>query len=106
MSVEIRLSEIHGMGVFAIEDFEEGDWETIYGTPRPEETVYCFEEEEGFWEPFPPFRYLNHSADPNCFVEWDEDNGMTYLIAIREIEIGEELTIDYGYDPIPEAHLC
>lgn len=38
-------------------------------------------------------RYLNHSKKPCCeFVGFD-------LYALRDITSGEELTIDYGYDP-------
>ena len=41
-------------------------------------------------------RYLNHSMNPCCeFVGFD-------LYAIRDIDSGEELTIDYGYDPAVE----
>jgi SET domain-containing protein len=36
---------------------------------------------------------LNHSAEPNCEVEFSE--GWCTLRAVRRIEQGEELTIDY-----------
>jgi len=37
--------------------------------------------------------FVNHSCDPNC--ETDELTGRVYIIAIRDIAAGEELTYDY-----------
>ena len=66
---------------------------------------YCFEYDDQFvLEPFAPFRYLNHSCDPNCEFEMLEVPNSTgdgfsahlYLIAIRDLLPGEELTIAYN----------
>jgi SET domain-containing protein len=38
--------------------------------------------------------YINHSCDPNC--ETDIYNGRVYVISIKPIKAGEELTYDYG----------
>lgn len=43
-----------------------------------------------------PARYVNHSCDPNC--EAVNDRGKIWVVALRDIEPGEELTYDYGYD--------
>ena len=40
-------------------------------------------------------RLLNHSCDPNCET-WITDNRV-HVYAIRDIELGEELTFDYGF---------
>lgn len=41
--------------------------------------------------------FINHSCDPNC--EADEIDGNVWIIALRDIEPGEELTYDYNlYD--------
>jgi SET domain-containing protein len=41
--------------------------------------------------------FINHSCDPNCEV--DEIDGRVWIIAIRNIKAGEELTYDYSlYD--------
>ena len=37
--------------------------------------------------------FINHSCDPNC--ESDEIDGRVWIIAVRDIEPGEELTYDY-----------
>jgi SET domain-containing protein len=48
--------------------------------------------------------YINHSCDPNC--ETDELNGRVWIISLRNIAPGEELTYDYNlYDgDDDEAH--
>ena len=41
-----------------------------------------------------PFEFVNHSCDPNCGVQPNEHQGYN-LVAMRDIEAGEELTFDY-----------
>jgi SET domain-containing protein len=49
--------------------------------------------------------FLNHSCDPNC--ETDEEAGRIWILSIRDIEPGEELTYDYNlYDGEDEEGLC
>jgi SET domain-containing protein len=43
-----------------------------------------------------PARFLNHSCAPNCEAEKDEDR--IWIIATRDIQAGEEITFNYGYD--------
>jgi len=43
-----------------------------------------------------PARHLNHSCAPNCDAECIQ--GRIWIIAKRDIQAGEELTFDYGYD--------
>jgi uncharacterized protein len=43
-----------------------------------------------------PARFFNHSCSANCDAELDD--GRIWIIAAREIEPGEEVTINYGYD--------
>ena len=43
-----------------------------------------------------PARYINHSCAPNCEAEKDEDR--IWIIATRDIQAGEEITFNYGYD--------
>jgi SET domain-containing protein len=51
-------------------------------------------------------RFINHSCDPNCEVEIEDDR--IFIYSLRDIEPGEELTYDYSLDveekPTPE--LC
>ena len=52
-------------------------------------------------------RYINHACDPNCQTE---QFGQTiWIVAIRDIQAGEELTYNYGYklnDEPPEPCHC
>jgi SET domain-containing protein len=41
-------------------------------------------------------RYINHSCDPNCIVDKEDDT--LWIVAARAITAGEELSINYGYD--------
>lgn len=64
-------------------------------------------------EPTAPFRYLNHSCSPNCeliLVQVEYDDGTPsdteiWVEAGRDIQSGEELTIDYGW-PAESAIAC
>ena len=64
---------------------------------------YCIELNEGRGlEPAAPFRFLNHSCEPNCeLFSWETDEAAPpdrlWLQALRSIEPGEELTIDYAW---------
>ncbi|MDT4953257.1 MAG: uncharacterized protein QOJ02_1395 [Acidobacteriota bacterium] len=49
--------------------------------------------------------YINHSCEPNAFARRTAGHKMIFL-ALRDIEAGEEITIDY-LDPIhPSAEEC
>jgi SET domain-containing protein len=41
-------------------------------------------------------RYINHSCAPNCAVDTMTDT--IWIVALKEIQAGEELTFNYGYD--------
>ena len=43
-----------------------------------------------------PARFLNHSCAPNCEAELID--GKVWIVALRDIATGEEITFDYGYD--------
>lgn len=46
--------------------------------------------------PWNPARLLNHSCAPNCEAELDGER--IWILALRDIQAGEELTFNYGYD--------
>jgi uncharacterized protein len=41
-------------------------------------------------------RYINHSCDPNCEVKLI--NNTIWIVASKDIQEGEELSYNYGYD--------
>jgi hypothetical protein len=52
-----------------------------------------------------PARFLNHSCAPNC--EAPLDAGRIWIIALRDINPGEELTFNYGFDLMDyQEHPC
>ncbi len=114
--VSVRETEL-GLGVFAREFIDIGNTiaivqgQLIYDPNYHSE--YCIEmgPEESL-DPDPPFRYLNHSCDPNCWIysnyEDDEDfieEDELGLYVCRTIYPGEEITIDYGW-PASSAIPC
>lgn len=42
-------------------------------------------------DPIPPFKFLNHSCNPNAGIK-----GTVTLFALRNIKPGEEITVDYS----------
>lgn len=104
-----------GRGVFALRRFRA---EQVIGVIRGQviddpgyTSNYCMELGEGrSLEPAAPFRYLNHSCEPNCeLFSWETDDpaplDRLWLHALRPIEPGEELTIDYAW-PADAAIPC
>jgi SET domain-containing protein len=43
-----------------------------------------------------PARFINHSCAPNC--EAEDDGGRIWIVTLRDIRAGEELSFNYGYD--------
>jgi SET domain-containing protein len=46
--------------------------------------------------PWNPARHINHSCAPNCEAQAGGDR--IWIVAVRDIAPGEELTYDYGFD--------
>jgi len=52
-----------------------------------------------------PARLINHSCTPNCDAVLQD--GQVWLLALRPIEAGEELTFNYNYDLVDyREHPC
>lgn len=90
-------SLIHGRGLYAAEPIPEGTYiGTFKGPPaqRNGSHVLWLMDADGNWfgrRGANTLRYLNHDPDPNAeFYHFD-------LYATRDIEAGEEITIDYGW---------
>ena len=106
-----------GKGVFTCRPYPEtAIVSRIAGTLREHEltSTYCFEYDDTYiLEPCAPFRYLNHSCDPNCEFEMLETPNLDgdgvrndlYLIALKNLSPGEELTIAYNW-PADSAIEC
>jgi hypothetical protein len=46
--------------------------------------------------PLPPMHLLNHSCEPNCGLLIDRESQSIQLHALRRVEAGEQLTVDYA----------
>lgn len=63
----------------------------------------------GVLEPAAPFRFLNHSCEPNAaLIEYDPEPGEAptmWVETLRTIREGDQVTIDYGW-PADSAIRC
>jgi uncharacterized protein len=114
-----RTSGIHGFGGFARLDIAAGTRvveyvgekitkaESLRRCEADNEYIFHFDDECDLdgnvdWN---PARFLNHSCAPNCEADWDEDR--IWIVTLRDIRAGEELTFNYGYDMEDyQEHLC
>ena len=122
----IRRSKIHGTGAFARTDISQGTRVIEYvgekitkaeadrrahvplkrhKRNKEHGAVYIFElnqrhdvDGDVAWN---TAKYINHSCEPNC--ETDIIRGRIWIIALRRIRRGEELSYNYGYD-VDEYH--
>jgi SET domain-containing protein len=111
---EVRESPVHGRGVFARQTIEAGtriieytgeivDWDEC--CRRTEEKggpighTFFFSLNNGMLidggAGGNEARYINHSCEPNCEAEEDDDSRV-YICALHDIEAGAELNYNYG----------
>jgi len=116
--VEVRDSSIHGNGIFTSGNIPSGKKIMIIcGEVISEQECIRREDEENnvyiFWNGdnyidannMDIIKYINHKCDCNCEVDENDESSLV-LVSARDIELGEELTIDYGYDEIYESCKC
>jgi len=116
----VRGSKIHGRGMFASKEIPRGTRIIEYTGERITKAegwrrelkrqaraerggdgcIYIFElntktdiDGSVLWN---TARYINHSCDPNC--ESQITRGRVWIVSLRKIKPGEELTYDYYYD--------
>ena len=118
---KVKKSKIHATGVFATEIIKkntriieyigekilksEGDKRSErrinkYLNSKSTGSVYIFELNKKYdidgAKSFNKARFINHSCNPNCEV--DIIKGRIWISSIKQIQKGEELTYDYGYE--------
>lgn len=107
MSLEVRDSIIHGKGVFTTEYVPKHYVIGKVNIVREITDKYPLDPARGelyhhcHWYPDgttvlvgEPHRYLNHSCEPNTF--YYTVNKISYLMAMRDIQKDEELTLEYS----------
>lgn len=126
---EVRGSEIHGRGVYATcfipkderiieyvgelidkkESERRGNSQHEKSLKTGDAAVYIFTLSRNYDldgnVPWNTARLINHSCDPNCEA-WIEGRRI-FIHALRDINPGEELSFDYGFDvDCYEDHPC
>jgi SET domain-containing protein len=105
----VGKSQIHGTGVFAAQSIKKGMriLEYIGEKIAPAEATRRIAQGNSYIFSLDAHhdidgktlkntaRYINHSCDPNC--ESDIMDGHIWILALRDIQAGEELSYDYGY---------
>jgi SET domain-containing protein len=112
MNIRVRIgkSRIAGKGVFAAQPIKKGTWILEYTGEKisrqkaleclAQGNVYIFfvgtDYDIDGNTPTNRARYINHACNPNCTSEII--GGSIWIIALRDIQPGEELSYDYGYE--------
>lgn len=52
-----------------------------------------------------PYRFINHSRDPNAVVKFDAVENRFQVQALRDILSREEILLDYRDEPLPRRYL-
>lgn len=107
MRLIVRSSGIHAAGCFALEPIAKGKKVVEYTGERilhddadklyenlPYTYLFGTSDGETVIDGFGMAMYVNHSCDPNCETEEDEQ-GKVWIMSTRHIAAGEELTYDY-----------
>jgi SET domain-containing protein len=109
ISTYIEKTKDKGFGVFAKEyikkdtiiwEFIEGldikihkdNLEKLNGTQKNFVDVYFWKEEDYYYSSCDHSVFQNHSSNPNSIT-----SGSLYMVASKDIEVGEELTVNYSH---------
>lgn len=112
---EVRQSDLHGHGVFARRPIPQGTYILEYEGKRITPEAADAQESSDPNDPFHTFffalsngliidggnngndsRYINHSCEPNCEGHESDNGDKVFIVALRDIEEGEEILYDYA----------
>ena len=88
--LEIKVSKIHGSGLFAKEDIDDNTKIGLGWLVVGAELIRT-----------PLGGFINHSDNPNTIQEKVDDK--YYLYSIRDIKKGEEITLKYTFYSVNES---
>jgi len=111
MKVQLKETNRFGRGLFALSKFKKDEVIEEYDGPMlrydyelwtPELEDHVIQCGVNVWRATDGLaQFINHSCDPNCGVR-----GRFQFVAMRDIEVGEELTYDYEMtENHPEWHM-
>jgi SET domain-containing protein len=114
--VEVRDSGIQGRGVYAACPIARGTWIIEYTGERISHDEADRRYDDATMQRHHTFlfivdreicidaaasgneaRFINHACEPNCETVLTVDEKEVWIVALRDIAAGEELTYDYGY---------
>jgi uncharacterized protein len=115
MPLLIRASRIHSAGCYTTAAIKKGAFIVEYTGPRitvaeadtrysdrPETYLFGLADGKQVIDGDGIAAFINHCCNPNC--EPEEVDGRVWIVALRDIKAGEELTYDYNlYDGEGEA---
>lgn len=118
MGLIVRSSAIHAAGVYTTSDIKKGAHVVEYTGPRisrqkadelyegyPYTYLFGLDDGVNIIDGTGIAAFINHCCDPNC--ETDEIDGRVWIIALRNIKAGEELSYDYNlYDGDDDPCIC
>ena len=112
---EVHQSSLHGLGVFARRFIPMGTYILEYEGKRLSNAEADAQEPTNPDDPYHTFffsisngliidggqggnesRYINHSCEPNCEGHESDSGDKVFIVAMRDIEAGEELLYDYA----------
>jgi SET domain-containing protein len=110
----VRSSEIHAAGCYTTQAIKKGRRVCEYTGPRmSKETadlryadrfvtyLFGYGENDMVIDGFGTAMFMNHCCEPNC--ETEEENERIFVVALRDIAAGEELTYEYNLYDSDEA---
>lgn len=96
----VHQTKKYGRGVYALKPIKKGEliaafdgkiYDDDFDEWTPDLLNHCIQIDKACWRDSKGIaRYLNHSCDPNCGIK-----GRFKVVAMRDIEQGEEITWDY-----------
>lgn len=112
---EVRQSSLHGQGVFARRPIPAGTYILEYEGKRLTPEQADAQDPTDPNDPYHTFffsisngmiidggqggndsRYINHSCEPNCEGHESDSGDKVFIVAMRDLEVGEELLYDYA----------
>jgi SET domain-containing protein len=122
MPLIVRPSKIHATGCYTSSPIPKGTFIVEYAGPRltideaderyvdqPDTYLFGLSDGKHVIDGYGDAAFINHSCDPNCEAV-ESDDGRVWIMALRDIEAGEELTYDYclydGAEDDPSPCTC
>jgi uncharacterized protein len=114
--LSVVRSSIHGYGVLATRDFQEGEVIAdvdghVYRDEELADDRYALWLEDGWYlDMLDQTRWINHSCDPNAWIDGGfnaDGTAWARVIALRPVRAGDEVTYDYAfYAELAEPCAC